>query len=241
MKSINNEKLKSREKSWDTSRKSGIVTKTLVALSTVFVLWQQPAKANFNGINTNNTINNVIMVNTIVLAIILDDDKPKSPEAKKVIKEIKKILSEFNINDKLALKDFLGLLSKFHKKEIKTIEFIDLFMKLWEKYKLSSDNTMKLLNKFVENNYMPENFSSDLNKYMDSGFRDFYDFYGDKTDEKINALIKIYKKTGTISQQDLEKIIPDLLEANEKKNIYFVIFMLISLISMLLVWAWMDN
>jgi len=98
---------------------------------------------------------------------------------------------------------------------------------------------MKLLNKFVEKRYMLKFFSSDLKKYMDSSFRDFYDFYGDKTDEKINALIKIYKKTENISQQDLEKIIPELLE-KKKEPIYFFVFTTFALVSLLAMLALED-
>ena len=216
MKSTNNENFKNWEKLW-VSKKSGLITKTLVALSTVFVLWQQPAKANFSNTNMVNTIT-TNMLNISMLVIILDDDKPKSPEAKKVIKEIKKILTEFNINDKLALKDYLGLLSKLHKKEIKTIDFIKLFMELWEKYKLSSDDTIRLLNKFIKKNYMPETFFINLRKYINTSFMELYSFYWDKTDDKLNKIIEIYDKKWTFSKEDIEKVIPEFLLNQEKER-----------------------
>jgi len=109
MKSINNEKLKSREKSWDISRKSGIVTKTLVALSTVFALWQQPAKADMITPTPMNLMTSPVysfFSGNIYHNFLWDDENVNDPNAKEVIKKTKWILLEFNINNKLALQDF---------------------------------------------------------------------------------------------------------------------------------------
>lgn len=84
MKSTNNKKLKSWEKLWEYSKKSWIITKTLVALSTVFILWQQPAKAD----PIINPAYSFLEIN-IFNDILWDNENIKDLNTKEVIKKNK--------------------------------------------------------------------------------------------------------------------------------------------------------
>jgi len=109
-------------------------------------------------------------------------------------------------------------------------------MKLWKKYNLSSDDSIRLLSEFNNKNFMPRNFSNDLKKYINTNFTELYSFYWDKTDDKLNRIIELYNKNWTLSESDIKKVMPELLERNKKVD--FLLNIMISvLISVLILWG----